>query len=300
VDSAGARGQEEELNMANQAGFWLTAAFAVMLGAQQPQEPATGVLFSEGFDDDRLLERGWYDGDRFKIVNARAHSGKGCIEYHWKRDTTSPDSSSGLRRLFGPTETIYLRFYIKLSKGWGWTGRAYHPHLITFMTTENGKFHGPAASHLTVYVEPQEGKLRLAAQDIQNRNQPHGLTQGPLRGGYNGKFYDSRDVLLDDDQWHCVEALFKLNSLDLNADKPNADGVVRGWFDGELVVDRTDVILRSTDFPNMKFNQMLLTPYFGPGLLPHEQTLWIDDLVVGTQRLEPMADSQHSKPTAKD
>ena len=71
------------------------------------------------------------------------------------------------------------------------------------------------------------------------------------------------------DAWHCVEAMFQLNSLDLQADKPNSDGIVRGWFDGKVVIDRTDVVLRSTDFPKMKFNQFLLTPYFGPGLLPH-------------------------------
>jgi hypothetical protein len=97
--------------------------------------------------------------------------------------------------------------------------------------------------------------------------------------------YDSADVLFDDDDWHCVEAMFKLNSLDLKADKPNADGIVRAWFDGKLVVDHADVVLRSTDFRAMKFNQFLLLPYFGPGLLPHEQTLWIDDLVVGRERL---------------
>ena len=46
----------------------------------------------------------------------------------------------------------------------------------------------------------------------------------------------------------------------------------------------------------MKFNQFLLTPYFGPGLLPHAQTLWIDELAVATKRvvgpvvsLEPLA-----------
>jgi hypothetical protein len=38
----------------------------------------------------------------------------------------------------------------------------------------------------------------------------------------------------------------------------------------------------------MKFNQFLLLPYFGPGLLPHEQTLWIDDLAVGTERIGPV------------
>lgn len=64
-----------------------------------------------------------------------------------------------------------------------------------FMTTENTAYHGPAASHLTVYIEPVNGKLRLAATDIQNKDSPHGLTQGPLKGGYNGQLYDSQEVL---------------------------------------------------------------------------------------------------------
>ena len=68
-------------------------------------------------------------------------------------------------------------------------------------------------------------------------------------------------------------------------DRPNRDGIVRGWFDGKLVVEHTDVVLRSTDFPNMKFNQLLIAPYFGPGLLPHPQKLWIDEFAVGTKRL---------------
>ena len=65
--------------------------------------------------------------------------------------------SSGVRRLFEPTDKVYSRFYLKLSKGWGWTGREYHPHLMHFLTTENSKWHGPAASHLTVYIEPVNG-----------------------------------------------------------------------------------------------------------------------------------------------
>lgn len=260
------------------------AAFLRPAMAAPPDTRPAGILFHESFDDERLLQRGWYDGSRFAISAERPYSGRGCIEYGWKAGGTTPVSSSGARHLFDPTETIYLRFYIRLSNGWEWTGRPYHPHLVHFMTTENDRFRGPAASRLTVYIEPQNGKLRLAAQDIQNKDAPHGLTQGPLRGGYNGKFYDSDEVLFNDDQWHRVEALFQLNTLDLRADKPNADGIVRGWFDGELVIDRNDVVLRSTDFPKMKFNQFLLTPYFGPGLLPHAQTLWIDELAVGTER----------------
>jgi hypothetical protein len=192
--------------------------------------------------------------------------------------------SATLRHLFEPTDRVYLRFQLRLSKDWGWSGRNYHPHLIQFMTTENSAWHGPAASHLTVYVEPVNGKLRLAAQDIQNRDQPHGLTQGPLLGGFNARVYDSREAHFRDADWHCVDAYFQLNTLD--GEKSNPDGVVRGWFDGKLVVEEKDVILRSADFPKMKFSQMLLAPYFGPGLVPRAQKLWIDDLVVATDRIE--------------
>src|SRR4051812_36327113 len=193
-------------------------------------DKVNGVLLRESFDDDRLAGRGWYDGQSFVISREAPHSGGGCIAYHWKPNTTTPEGSSGLRRQFEPTDTAYLRFFIRLSKDWRWTGRSSHPHLMHFLTTENGRFHGPAASHLTVYIEPQEGRLRLAAQDIQNRDTRHGLTQGPLRGGYNGTFHDSKEVLFTDDEWHCVEAVFRLNSLDLERDHPNADGVVRAWF----------------------------------------------------------------------
>ena len=95
-------------------------------------------------------------------------------------------------------------------------------------------------------------------------------------------------------KWHCIEAYFKLNTLDLQNDRPNRDGIVRGWFDGKLVIEHTDVILRSTDFPAMQFNQFLMTPYFGPGLLPHAQKLWIDELAVGTKRMRPMPASKVS------
>lgn len=263
-----------------------TPAGDTSLAAQE----SDGILFHERFDDADLMKRGWYDGDRYRIVGEPA-DGKGCVEFEWLKGDSQPRGTAGARHLFEPTEEVFLRFYLRLTKDFGWTGRGFHPHLVHFMTTESTRYMGPAATHLTVYVEPCEGKLRLGAQDIQNKDAPHGLTQGPLRGGYNGTMYDSREKLFKDDKWHCIEAQFKLNSLDLDADRPNRDGIVRGWFDGELVVDRTDVILRSTDFPKMKFNQFLMTPYFGPRLLPHAQKLWIDELAVGTRRIGPLEEA---------
>jgi len=244
--------------------------------------PAAG-LFTESFEDDSLAKRGWYDGTSFRIVG-NAAAGNGCIDYEWPDRQSGVKGSSPVRHLFEPTDEVYVRFDLKLSEGWGWSGRNYHPHLINILTTENQAWAGPAATHLTLYIEPVGGKLRLAAQDIQNKDKPHGLTQGPLMGGYNGTFWDSRDVLFKDDQWHSVEAYFKLNSLDLKNDRPNRDGIVRAWFDGKMVVEETSVVLRSTDFPRMQFNQFLMAPYFGPGLLPHPQKLWIDELTVGKTR----------------
>ena len=260
-------------------------ASTIQVWGDEKQNP--DVRFVEKFDDAKLESREWYDMSAIRIAGD-AVAGSGCIEYEWVASKPITQGSSAMRRLFEPSDEIYIRFCLKLSRGWGWSGRNYHPHLTHFLTTENQKWHGPAASHLTVYIEPVNGRLRLAAQDIQNKDAPHGLTQGPLKGGYNGTFYDSQETLFKDDKWHCIEAYFKLNSLDAESDRPNQDGVVRGWFDGELVVERTDVILRSTDFPKMKFNQFLMAPYFGPGLLPHPQTLWIDELAVGTSRIGPL------------
>src|SRR5262249_48303074 len=74
----------------------------------RPTDEAEGVMFREGFDDDRLPQRGWYDGRTFAIDRECARGGDGCIAYHWKPGTTTPEGSSTLRRLFEPTDTVYV------------------------------------------------------------------------------------------------------------------------------------------------------------------------------------------------
>jgi hypothetical protein len=247
----------------------------------------SAVLVREGFDDADFAGRDWYDLSAIRLAGG-AWAGANCLEYEWPGPDSAVKGSAPMRHLFEPGQEVFVRFYLRLSAGWGWTGRTYHPHLVNLLTTENPAYHGPASSHLTLYIEPVAGRLRLAATDMQNETAPHGLTQGPLRGGYNGVEWDSADVLFTDDKWHCIEASFRLNTLDLKNDRPNADGVVRGWFDGKLVVEHTDVVLRTTDYPAMQINQLLLAPYFGAGLLPHPQKLWIDELAVGWGRLGPV------------
>jgi hypothetical protein len=256
------------------------------------------AFFEESFDDADLAKRDWYDGTHVRIVprdaarevaRERQATGDACIEYEWSARGAGVSGSAPVRHLVPPVDQLYVRFDLRLSEGWGWSGKNYHPHLLHLLTTENDRFAGPAATHLTLYIEPVDGKLRLAAQDIQNKDAPHGLTQGPLKGGYNGTFFDSRENLIrDDGAWHRIEAVFKLNTLDRAHGRPNADGVARAWFDGQVVVDHHDVVFRSIDFPDMKLNHLLLAPYFGPGLVPHAQKLWIDNLRVAPDPPNPI------------
>ena len=243
-----------------------------------------GILLQESFEDADLESRGWYDGS-ICTIDEHAVKGEGCIEYEWIKGDPKVHASTQKRHLFAPANELFIRLYYKISEGWQWTNRNYHPHMVYFLTTENSAYHGPAASHLTLYVEAVNGKLRLAATDIQNKDASHGLTQGELKGGYNGKLYDSQDVLFEENKWHCIEAFFRLNSLDMENDKPNKDGIVRGWFDGKLVIEHTDVVFRSTDFPDMQINQFLIGPYFSPGLINNAQKLWIDELIVSTKKI---------------
>ena len=46
-------------------------------------------------------------------------------------------------------------------------------------------------------------------------------------------------------------------------------------------MDFRDVVFRTGAHPDMKINQFLMAPYFGPGV-PHAQTIWIDDLTIST------------------
>ena len=60
-----------------------TLAGCVSASGEEPDLRDPSILFQEGFEDGRLLERDWYDGKKFK-VSGEAHAGSGCIEYHWK------------------------------------------------------------------------------------------------------------------------------------------------------------------------------------------------------------------------
>lgn len=278
-------------------------ALLVLLATATVAEEAGTLLFHESFEDTAWAPRGWYDGVHMEIVaDETAPHGGFVNQWHWDRAGAIGPSGGGARLHLPELEDVTLGFFMRVSDNWQWTGVPYHPHMFNILTNVDGEYIGPAYTHLTTYVELVNGIPRLALQDGRNVDTSavrQDLTQATERraiagcngdadgygtgdcykggaGWVNGKAWTADRVHLGaDQQWHEVRARFRLNSVGDGV--THHDGVLQMWFDDELIIDVHDAVLRTSKHPQMKFNQLLLGPYFGPGV-PHAQTMWIDDL----------------------
>ena len=285
-----------------------TALVTVCLSAS-----AQTMLFHEPFDDADWGSRGWYDDPGMGLTDEESvdPGGSSCVWRLEKAGDVGPTGGGGRVRI-PPVEDITLNFHMKHSDNWEWTGVNWHPHEFHFLTTADDAFVGPAYTHLTFYIEVVRGVPRIAIQDGRNIDEARlgedlvGVTErrsvaggngdsdgyGPgdfYRAGdvhRNGKHWEPGGVYFGDEpgprykgDWHHVKARLQLNSV---ADGiGQRDGIIQYWFDGELIMDFRDVVFRTGAHPDMKINQFLMAPYFGPGV-PHAQTIWIDDLTIST------------------
>jgi len=271
------------------------------------------TLFEELFDDTNWTSRGWYDSPNMEITSSEHIKGSkySCV-WHWKETGDIGVVGKGGRVLLKPVSSVIISFYIKHSSNWKWTGVNWHPHELHFITDVDSPYIGPAYTHLTLYIEVVNGKPRLAIQDGKNIDESRigqnlvGVTENrAVAGGNgdsdgygkgdcyragnvyaNGKYWEPDRVYFSDEpgqyykgDWHHVNAKFRLNSV-VNGIGIK-DGILQYWFDDKLIMDYHNVVFRTGQYPNMKINQFLMAPYFGPGV-PHEQWIWIDDLRITT------------------
>ena len=69
------------------------------------------------------------------------------------------------RHLFTGTDEVYVSYWVKYSANWTGSNRSYHPHEFMILTNLEGDYAGPAYTHLTAYIEQNEGIPLLALQD---------------------------------------------------------------------------------------------------------------------------------------
>lgn len=275
------------------------------------------VFFTEDFEDPNPAARGWFDNTTFTISGTEYVSGVSSLEWRWGVGDVLPSFGATARILFPESESVHLSFWIKYSANWQGSGQPYHPHEFYLLTNVDGQWIGPAETQLTLYVEHNyaNGGLRPAVgiQDALNIDQDQigvdltGITEARAVAGCNGstdgypddcydtgngfrrnsKFWRTDPYLGDargptyKNAWHFVEAYFKLNTIVGGEGVP--DGVVRYWIDGQLLIDLSDVLLRTGAHPDMAIRELLLGPYIGPGS-PVDQAVWIDDIQVADQR----------------
>ena len=270
------------------------------------------LLFEEKFDDASFASRGWYDNTNCQISTAEHLSGSSSsLQFRFPLNATTPTSGGAMRRKFTASDEVYLSYHVKYSSNWQGSNRSYHPHEILLLSNADGDYSNLANTHLTTYIEQNEGIPQIAIQDGLNVDQSRinqdltSITENRAVAGCNGdsdgysgscysngssyvnwKHLKAGDVYFQDspgsrykNDWHHIEAYIKMNTITNGI--ANADGIVRYTYDGAAVINRSNVVLRTGSRATMKFNQLIIAPYIGDGS-PIDQTFWIDDLVVRT------------------
>lgn len=291
-----------------------TAVVTITDTTTPPPPPGVTVLLTESFEDAAVAGRGWYDNTNPAISTVEHYSGAGALQMAFPAGGTIATKGGAVRHKFAGTDRVFLRYWVKYSANWIGSGVNYHPHEFHFVTNLDGDFIGPSATHLTTYVEHvyQNGGIpRLALTDASNIDitkvnvdLTHQTETRSVNGcNGNGDSYPTNCYQLGTawrnekvwlasapsftpgpgpgykNAWHKVEAYFQLNSI--QGGIGIADGVTQYWFDGQLIIDHHNVLLRTGQYPAMQFTQFLIAPYIGVGS-PVAQTMWVDDLVIAT------------------
>jgi hypothetical protein len=255
-------------------------------------EPEEGtLLFEERFDDANIRERGWYDG--------RVIVEDGAAVFRWRVGASLPDSGGAMRIEFPPTEAVRLRFRMRLSENWvGSPGPATWPHLIYLTTNLDARYVPPAWTRTTAYLQPSGRRVMAILQDGVNVNRDfirqdaptenravNGCNSLPAPGvdcylsgtqWRNGRYWPSSVDTFTPGRWHLVEAEYRMNTVANGVGL--ADGSVKVWVDGALVVDVEGIVIRTGQNPTMEWQFLLLGPWLGSS--PVDQSIHLDDLSV--------------------
>lgn len=294
-------------------------AGVVLAGLSTTVASAQSIFFTENFDDTNFAARGWYDVTAGTIDTGvySPSGGNASLKISWTQGSTTPIAPR--RHLFTASDTVYLSYWVKFGTAgvtWQGSGQTYHPHIIQLLTDADGDFAAPALSHLSMRIETTLFTPRMEFQDGMRINSAQlGVnllgtsTTHAIAGGngsqpgsnasywfdgtdyWNNSDYDATSPAFVNDTWHHVEVYVAMNSVSNGV--PQADGILKYWVDGNLVVSQTNVYLRTAQYSTQKFDKFLLVPYIGaPGGSPIAQDMWIDNLVVANQP----ASSQTSVP----
>ena len=183
-------------------------------------------------------------------------------------------------------EEAYFRYYLRFADDWE-------------QTVDGGKMPGFAGTYGVAGWggRPSDGTNGWSARgsfylSVTEDNPLAGTTplgnyvyHADMTGSYGDVWLWQEDYrgLLTDNRWYCIEQYIKMNTPTVN------DGVLRTWVDGRLAFEKTD--LRFRDIETLKIEEVWMNVYHGgTAPSPHDQHLYIDNLVIATSYIGPMLD----------
>lgn len=97
----------------------------------------------------------------------------------------------------------------------------------------------------------------------------------------NGEHWIWSGALLQRNRWYCIEQQVQLNH------PGRADGHMRAWVDGRLVLDRSSVRFR--DMSSLRIETAWFNVFHGgTAVSPHDQHLYVDNVVLARRYIGPV------------
>ncbi|UCC99575.1 MAG: hypothetical protein JSW66_06755, partial [Phycisphaerales bacterium] len=173
------------------------------------------------------------------------------------------------QRTGGEPEEIYFRYYLRFASDWNPRRGGKLPGIGG--TYGRGGWGG----------RPSNGRNGWSARG-QFGGQRDGKTptgfycyHADMRGRYGNSWIWERDKLgyLENNRWYCIEQYVRMNTPEKN------DGILRGWVDGKLAFEKTDVRMR--DVPELKIQCIWVNLYHGgTWAAGSDDHLFIDNVAV--------------------
>ena len=187
-------------------------------------------------------------------------------------------------RIGSEPEEIYFRYYLRFGSDWN--------------PRRGGKLPGIGGTYGRAGWggRPSNGRNGWSARG-QFKGQQEGKTpigfycyHADMRGRYGSAWIWQKDKLgyLENNRWYCIEQYVKMNTPGKN------NGVLRGWVDGKLAFEKTDVRMR--DVSLLKIECIWINIYHGgTWSAQSDDHLFIDNIVIANSYIGLMVPSIESK-----
>ncbi len=174
-------------------------------------------------------------------------------------------------------EEIYFRYYLRFGDDWD--------------PRQGGKLPGIDGTYGRAGWggRPSDGRNGWSARGLfdgqKNGKTPIGFYcyHADMKGRYGSHWVWDRQQrgFLENNRWYCIEQQVKMNTPGQN------DGILRGWVDGQLAFERTDVRMR--DVADLKIESIWINLYHGgTWVAQSEDHLYLDNIVIARGYVGPL------------